>query len=152
MTAGIRMASLTVLVGLAGVLVLSVHYLPTLPSVACSNVFDRQPILEPTGHSYRVILGLRADRKPAAVAFQTIDTNGYGWFVLMPPAKHDWSVLLPAPYPIREVRVGVLSPSEAKRARTISTAARSFALRTWLSAHGWVAPNLTLCKTFHEHV
>jgi len=150
-TAPVRIGALTVLIGLAGVLALRVDYSPSLPSVACAQVFDTPPTLQPAGASYRVLLGLQRQPKPAAVAFQTIDTNGFGWLILTPPAQRTWDVLLPAPYPIREVRIGVLAPSEASRARTISTAARSFDVRGWWSARGWAAPKLTLCSTFHVH-
>lgn len=151
MTAAARIAGLTALVGLAGILALNVQYQPSRPSIACNQVFDGRPTLEPAGRSYRVILRLRANPKAASVVLQTVDTNGFGWLVLTPPPRRVWAVLLPETFPIREVRVGVLAPSEANRARTIKEAARAFDVRRWWSARGWVAPKLTLCRTFHEH-
>jgi len=144
-------AAVTALAALLGWLALHLDYLPSRPTVACDQVFATPPTLEPSGASYRVRLHPLAHPRAAVIAFQIIDSNGFGWFLQDTPGKADWQVPLPAPYPIRTVRVGVLAPAEAQRARAIDRAARAFDVGAWVRARGWAAPALTLCRSFDTH-
>ena len=148
--------ALALCVGLAGALgwaLLQVEWAPEQPTLACEDVFAGALALagpEDPRADFRVSGALQPDRPAAVVQHQIIDANGFGWVNRSLPSddRGEYRTGLPRVPRTHTIRVGVLTPEEATRAREAQAAARAFDLRAFRAALGWVSPAVTVCQTF----
>lgn len=148
--------ALALCVGLVGALgwsLLQVEWAPPRPTLACDDVFAGALTLEVPDDpraDFRVGGPLQPDRPAAVVQHQIIDANGFGWVNRSLPADAagEHRTGLPRVPRTHTIRVGLLAPQEAQRARSVEAAARAFDLPAYRAALGWVAPAVTVCHTF----
>lgn len=148
--------ALALCVGLAGALgwtLLQVEWAPARPVLDCEDVFAGPLTLsvpEAPRDDFRLSGPLRSDRPAAVVQHQIIDANGFGWVNRSLPidAAADYRTSLPRVSRTHTIRVGILTPEEAARARAAQAAARAFDVGAYRAALGWVSPAVTLCQTF----
>ena len=144
----------TLVAALSGWRLMTIEWLPVVTPLDCKAILSQQPRLEgiagTSESEFRLAITLNENHPDVVLIYQLVDQNGFGWLVerAEPGSPVEHGKELSTGYPLRQIRLGVMTPSEYARAKAIDRAAAHFDVRDWLQLRGWQAPHLTICEAF----